>query len=136
MGEDGFLTIEEATNRDAAGNLIPDIIEVEYFPGKPKIKYLPLTQGDFNLINVEQKKNKSADERVQEVKDIIKKHVLLPKLSDEDIDKMSVAKRDALVIAVFSGSSGQSQEKVKKSIEDAMSKLSSMMEAVEKKNVK
>lgn len=99
--ETEWLTKEKVTHRDHEGNLLPVVETVEYIEGKPKVKIIPMTRGQIQSLGVGTDTEKD--------KEIIKKHLLLPKLGDKEIDEMSLKDINAIAWAIFSASTGMSQ---------------------------
>jgi len=64
--------------RDSEGKLLPMIVQSELFKGE--VKLLPLRDGDFNEIKANAEKIKDED--------IIKKHLIEPVLTDEELNQM------------------------------------------------
>lgn len=120
----GYLTKEQAINRDESGNLLPEVITVEYWMDefdnenniikKPKIKYLPISKGKFNEI-FSKTENGETDRPLDEK--IILNHCIHPKFNENDLQNMSAGKITALMVAIFSGSSGKTQQETKQIME-------------------
>ena len=131
MGE--ILTKEQVLYlRGKDGELIPQEIELELIEGKPKIKILPITKGEFNEIFTElvrengnifwrifyrifKKKPRTLIERDY---DIIEAHLIEPKLTRKEIENLSPPYMSAILSAIISMSTGMSQREIQESSKD------------------
>lgn len=106
-----WLKLERVVNRDAVGNIMPEVIEVEGITeddgSHPKIQVLPLSRGEFAELSKIGETGKDKDI------ELIKKHVLKPKLEDAAFDKMSMKTINALMYAVVEASTGMPQAMLK-----------------------
>ena len=95
MGE--YLSVDQAINRDGSGNLLPEVTEVEYWPGeeKPKIKYVPISSGEWKKLFSEGRETSK-----EEDKNLIVDHCKDPQFTEESLEDVSVAKRQAIYIAI------------------------------------
>lgn len=94
---DEWLSKEALIHRDNAGNLLPIAETVEYLEGKPKIKLVPLTRGEIQGLESAE----GSDDKA-----LLKNHLLAPKLTDEELEQMSLRDIHALLWALLSASTG------------------------------
>lgn len=110
MGD--WLTVERAIHRDEAGNLLPEVIEVEGITNEdgshPKIKFLPIPRGKFLRLSSAGATDRPTDEQ------LLLEHVLLPRFTPEQISDLDLKTLNALLFALISGSTGMNQDEIKR----------------------
>ncbi len=110
----GYLKKEDVFfERDNEGNLLPLDIVLETLSDKPMIKVTPLTKGELQEI-VSKTQSNSADADLDI--DIIIKHCTEPKFTEDDRKSLKTLGKavftNAIALAIFSVSTGVSQEKL------------------------
>lgn len=98
--------------RDENGNLLPVEVILELLPSKPIAKLIPMTKGYLQkMYNV----HTSVDERNSVENEIMAKHCIQPSYSVEEIEFLKPEIYGALLTAILSLSTGQTQETIKNS---------------------
>ena len=123
--------------RGKDGELIPQKIELELIEGKPKIKALPITKGEFNEIFtelvIEKRRNifwkifywifkKKSRTLIERDFDIIENHLVEPKLTRKEIENLSPPYMSAILSAILSMSIGMSQKEIQESSKEEVKK--------------
>ena len=80
MSEEYLKTKVFVHKRDEKGNLLP--VDVDIPEMKGKVKILPMTKGEIAKLQSEMKSDMTTEEQD---KALIKKHILEPKFTDDDI---------------------------------------------------
>lgn len=106
-----WLTVERAIHRDEAGNLLPEVIEIEGLSNEdgshPKMKFVPIPRGKFLRLTQGGTTDRPSDEQ------LLLDHVLLPKFKAEDVQEMDLKTLNAIIFALISGSTGMPQEDIR-----------------------
>ena len=110
----GYLKKEDVFfERDNEGNLLPIDVVLETLPDKPTVKVTPLTKGELSEI-VTKTQDGSANQDLDV--DVIIKHCIQPKFSEEDRETLKKTGKavftNAIALAIFSISTGVSQDQL------------------------
>jgi len=98
--------------RDEEGNILPVEVELELLEDKPKIKVTPMTKGELNKLWTEVA---GGNTTVEQDEEIILKHCVQPKYTEDEVKVMKPQFSSAIVTAILAISLGVTQ----KSISDA-----------------
>ena len=115
MGEEYLKTKVFVHKRDEKGSLLP--VDVDISEMKGKVKILPMTKGEIAKLQSEMKGDMTTEEQ-----ELIKKHILEPKFTDDDIKFFKVIEFSHLVSAIMEAS-GISKERIQEATKALMNKV-------------
>ena len=108
-----YLTKERSLfSRDENGNLLPVEVTLELLKDKPTIKVIPMTVGEIKRLYTE---SKNAETTKSQDNEIILKHCIEPRYTEDEIKFLKPAVAGAIVTAIISISTDVSQEDISKS---------------------
>lgn len=94
--------------RDENGNVIPIVVTLDLLDDKPKVKVTPLLKGE-----IQKMVSGTEEEREKYEEEIVIKHCVEPKYTEEEIEYIQPEVYGALKIAILSVSTGRGQKEIR-----------------------
>lgn len=108
--------------RDTDGKLRPIKVKLELLEGEPDIRAIPMPRGELRKFFNEMEAAGQTDTTKDQNDEIIRKYLVEPELTEQEIKDMKPIPTNAISVAIFSISTGISQKEIEEKSKKAMLK--------------